>query len=215
MAAPSWVLKGIEYGNCNCDYGCPCQFNGRPSSADGSCRYATFTQIDEGRYRDVNLDGLRFAWIGGWPGPVHEGGGEILTIIDARADQRQRNALQRIVLNEDTEELKTHYAVFCAMCTTIHEPIYAPIEMEVDMEARFAHAEVPGIVVSDVEPVRNPVTGKEHRAQIVLPEGFASTLMETASGTVKATDRVKLDFTNTFAGIARLHMTDQGIVRNQ
>ena len=57
MAAPSWVLKGIEYGNCNCDYGCPCQFNGRPSSADGSCRYATFTQIDEGRYGDVNLDG--------------------------------------------------------------------------------------------------------------------------------------------------------------
>ncbi|WP_170481824.1 DUF1326 domain-containing protein [Ruegeria arenilitoris] len=215
MTAPSWVLNGIEYGNCNCDYGCPCQFNGRPSSADGSCRYAAFTQIYEGRYGDVNLDGLRFAWIGGWSGPVHECGGEILTFIDARADDRQRNALQRIVLNEDTEELKTHYAVFCAMCTTIHEPKYALIAMVVDMETRVAHAEVPGIVVSDVEPVRNPVTGKEHRAQIVLPEGFASTLMETASGTVKATDRVKLDFTNTFAGIARLHMTDQGIVRHQ
>ena len=39
MTGTSWVLKGTEYGSCNCDYGCPCQFNGRPSSADGSCRY--------------------------------------------------------------------------------------------------------------------------------------------------------------------------------
>ncbi len=39
--------------------------------------------------------------------------------------------------------------------------------------------------------------------------------METASGTVKATGTVNLDFANTFAGIARLHMTDQGIVRDQ
>jgi hypothetical protein len=28
MTATAWVLKGTEYGNCNCDYGCPCQFNG-------------------------------------------------------------------------------------------------------------------------------------------------------------------------------------------
>jgi hypothetical protein len=214
MTAPSWTIKGTEYGQCNCDYGCPCQFNGRPSSADGSCRYATFTQIDEGHYGEVNLDGLRFAWIGGWPGAVHEGNGELLLIVDARADGRQEEAIRRIVLNQDTDEMKTHYAVFCAMCSTIHEPITAPIEMEVDMDARTAHAEVPGIVVSDVEPVRNPVTGKEHRAQIVLPEGFASTLMETASGTVKATGTVNLEFANTFAGIARLHMTDQGIVRD-
>jgi hypothetical protein len=60
MTGTSWVLKGTEYGNCNCDYGCPCQFNGRPSSADGSCRYATFTQIDEGHYGEVVLNGLNF-----------------------------------------------------------------------------------------------------------------------------------------------------------
>ena len=73
MANTEWELIGTEYGNCNCDYGCPCQFNGRPSSEHGDCRYATFTQIDEGYYGDVKLDGLRFAWLGGWPGAVHEG----------------------------------------------------------------------------------------------------------------------------------------------
>lgn len=214
MATTEWVLKGTEYGNCNCDYGCPCQFNGRPSSADGSCRFASFTQIDEGRYGDVHLDGLRFAWVGGWPGAVHEGNGEMQLIIDERGDDSQREAIRRIFLNEDTDELKTHYAIFCAMCTTIHDPIVAPIRIEGDMEARRFRGEVPGIVTAEVEPVRNPVTGKEHRAQIVLPEGFGATLMETASGTVRARGAVDLDFANTFAGITRLHMTDQGIVRD-
>jgi hypothetical protein len=214
MTATSWVLKGTESGNCNCDYGCPCQFNGRPSSADGSCRYATFTQIDDGLYGQVKLDGLRFAWLGAWPGAVHEGNGVFQLIIDDRADDAQREAIRRIVHNEDTDELLTHYAIFHALSTTVHEPIVAPIELEIDMDARAAHAEVPGIVVSDIEPVRNPVTGKPHRAQIVLPEGFASTLMETASGTFKATGSVPLDYTNTFAGISKLHMTDRGIVRS-
>ncbi len=214
MTGTSWVLEGTEYANCNCDYGCPCQFNGRPSSTDGDCRYVLFTQIDEGHYGDVKLDGLRFVWMGGWPGAVHEGNGVLQLIIDDGADDKQREAIRRIVYNQDTEELLTQYSIFCAMCTTIHEPIFAPIELEFDVEARTAHGEIPGIVVSDAEPVRNPVTGKPHRAQIVLPEGFACTMLETASGTVKATGTVPLDFANTYASFSKLHMTDRGIVRD-
>lgn len=214
MTATPWVLRGMEYGNCNCDYGCPCQFNGRPSSPDGSCRYVDFAQIDQGRYGDVRLDGLRFAWLGGWPGAVHEGGGEIQLIIDERADGAQRAAIRRIVYNEDTDELRTHYAIFHAMCTTVHAPIVAPIALEIDMAARTARGEVPGVVLSRAEPVRNPVTGKPHRAQILLPEGFAATLIETASGTARARGAVNLDFANSFAGISKLNMTDRGIVRD-
>ncbi len=214
MTGTSWVLKGTEYGNCNCDYGCPCQFNGRPSSVNGDCRYAMFTQIDEGHYGEVKLDRLRFVWLGGWPGAVHEGNGVLQLIIDEDADNEQREAIRRIVYNEDTDELLTNYSIYCAMCTTILEPIFAPIELECDVEARTAHGEVPGIVVSDAEPVRNPVTGKPHRAQIVLPEGFGCTMLETASGTVKSIGTVPLDFANTFASFSKLHMTEKGIVRD-
>ena len=28
-----WEIKGREFGNCNCDYGCPCQFNALPRMA--------------------------------------------------------------------------------------------------------------------------------------------------------------------------------------
>lgn len=213
MAETSWVIKGAEFGSCNCDYGCPCQFMGRPSSDNGDCKFAEFVQIDEGHYGDVKLDGLRFVWIGGWPGAVHEGNGTIQYIIDERADDAQREAIRRIVYNEDSDELVTSYAIYNSTCTTIHEPIFAAIEMEFDVEALTGHAEVPGIVVADVEPTRNPVTGKPHRAQIVLPEGFSSTVMETASGSVKATGPVFLDFSNTFAGFLPLSMSNRGTVR--
>ena len=31
-----WEIKAREFGNCNCDYGCPCQFNALPTH--GHCR---------------------------------------------------------------------------------------------------------------------------------------------------------------------------------
>ncbi len=120
MTGTSWVLKGTEYANCNCDYGCPCQFNGRPSSVNGDCRYALFTQIDEGHYGEVKLDGLRFIWLGGWPGAVHEGNGVIQLIIDEGADDAQREAIRRIVYNEDTDEMLTHY--FGLLCHVHDDP---------------------------------------------------------------------------------------------
>ena len=130
---------------------------------------------------------------------MHEGNGVIQLIIGDNADEEQREALRRIAYNEDTDEVLTPFAVYHSTCTTVHEPIFAPIELDFDLEARTAHSEVPGIVVADAEPVRNPVTGAPHRAQIVLPEGFEFTTFETASGTLKSTGTVPLEFADSFA----------------
>jgi hypothetical protein len=88
------------------------------------------------------------------------------------------------------------------------------MDLEFDVESRTARGEAPGIVELNIEPIRNPVTGEPHRAQITLPEGFECTVIETASGTAKATGTVPLDMTNSFAGFAKLHMTDKGIIRD-
>ena len=213
MTAIHWSLKGTEYGSCNCDYGCPCQFNGRPSSTDGDCRALNFVQIDEGHYGEVRLDGLRFAWTAAWPGAVHEGNGEFQLIFDDRSNEQQREAIRRIVYSEDTDELRSPYSIYKSMCTTIHDPIVARIDLEFDVEARTARSEMSGIARCDIEPVRNPVTAEPHRARIVLPEGFHCTIMETASGTVKATGDVPLDFADAFASFFELHITDAGVVR--
>ena len=89
--AIEWLVKGTELANCNCSYGCPCQFNALPTYGD--CRAAIGYEIEEGHFGDVPLDGLRAVLLVSWPGPVHEGNGTMQVVIDERADQRQRDAL--------------------------------------------------------------------------------------------------------------------------
>ncbi len=38
MTYVDWEIEGRAFGNCNCSYGCPCQFNALPT--DGTCRAA-------------------------------------------------------------------------------------------------------------------------------------------------------------------------------
>jgi hypothetical protein len=54
------------------------------------------------------------------------------------------------------------------------------------MKARTGRFKVPGVLELTLTPIRNPVTGKEHRAQIVLPEGFEFRVAEMASADIDA-----------------------------
>ena len=211
MTNVTWKVKGMEYGNCNCAYGCPCQFNALPTHGD--CQYVLFTRIDEGHHGDTQLGGLNFAMYGKFPGAVHEGNGTQQLVIDESADDAQRDAIRRIVYNEDTDELLTHWAIYNALSTTSLDPIIAPIELSVDMEARTARGRIPGLVVSDAEPIRNPVTGEEHRATIGLPNGFEYTIAEMGSASSKVTGDMPLEFVDSYAQFNELNMTDRGIVR--
>jgi hypothetical protein len=112
-----WEIKGREFGNCNCDYGCPCQFNALPTH--GHCRGLAVFDIEQGFHGTARLDGLRCAGIFRWPGPIHEGKGEGLHIIDRRATPEQREALLRILRGEDTEPGATVYQVFASGPATL------------------------------------------------------------------------------------------------
>src|SRR5438067_11570316 len=90
-----WEIKGKEFANCNCSYGCPCQFNALPTH--GFCAAAAGFQIDTGYFADVKLDNLRAAGVYKWPGAVHQGNGTMQLIVDKRADVRQRDALLKIM----------------------------------------------------------------------------------------------------------------------
>ena len=87
MASTEWVIKGSEFANCNCSYGCPCQFNDLPTH--GNCRGVFGIQIEEGYFGDVRLDGLRAAVLAATPGALHEGNGTMQLVIDERADDRR------------------------------------------------------------------------------------------------------------------------------
>ena len=87
-----WNIKGRELANCNCNFGCPCQFGVLPS--DGTCEAAVVYDIEKGNYGDVSLDGLRAAGVYKWPGAIHEGEGHMQLIIDDKASPEQRAAIE-------------------------------------------------------------------------------------------------------------------------
>jgi hypothetical protein len=156
-----WEIKATEFANCNCIYACPCQFNALPDK--GFCEAVAGYDIEQGHFGDVRLDGLRAAAVYHWPGAVHEGNGVMQLIIDERADADQRDALVKILSGEETEDMATVWWVFSTMSPTKHPPVFQPITIEVDVDARRARLDVPGLVASTGEPIRNPVTGAEQQ----------------------------------------------------
>ena len=206
-----WEIEAVELANCNCSYGCPCQFNALPTN--GNCQAAGSFQIVKGHYGDVALDGLRAACVYRWPGPVHEGNGEMQIVIDTAASPAQRDALERIMTGEDTEEMATMWWIFHAMCPTRHPTLYRNIEASIDVDAREGRVVVDGVFDTVAEPIRNPVTGAPHRVRIDLPHGFEYTLAEIGSGTTTTSGAIKLSgTTSSYAQFARIHLSNSGIV---
>ena len=56
MAHLGWLIRGPKIASCNCDYGCPCEFNGRPTR--DTCEGLEAHLIEEGHFGDLRLDGL-------------------------------------------------------------------------------------------------------------------------------------------------------------
>ena len=209
-----WEFTGRELVNCSCDYGCNCQFNALPDK--GHCHAVVAIEVTEGHHGDTRLDGLRFVEILKWPGPIHEGNGEGLMIIDARADERQRDALVRIMRGDDTDPFATMLAVYASTMARIHEPVSAPIDFEVDVEGRRGRISVPGYVEMSGEPIRNKKTGAESRVQIVHPEAcLEAVVAEVGSASSRTVGGpMQLEFANSYGQFADLHLSSNGVVRS-
>jgi hypothetical protein len=206
-----WEIKGREFGNCNCDYSCPCQFNALPTH--GHCRGLAVFDIEEGFHGSTRLDGLKGAAVFRWPGPIHKGGGECVHVLDKRATPQQRQALLRILRGEDTDPGATVFNVFASTCETMHEPIIADIAFELDIDGRTARAQIAGVVETRGAPILNPVTGAEHRVRIEQPDGFEFAVAEIGRGWSKATGPVSFELDDTYGQFARIHLNQNGMVR--
>jgi hypothetical protein len=205
-----WFVKGKEFANCNCAYGCGCQFNALPTH--GNCCAIVGFQIDEGRFGDVKLDGVRAAGIYAWPGPVHEGNGKMQLIVDEKATAKQRDAMLKIMSGQETNDMATMWWVYSAMAPNKLKPLFKPIALAIDVDGRRGHISIPGVLEATGEPIRNPVTGAEHRARIDLPNGFEYRLAEIGSGTSKATGEIKLDLKDSYGQFANIHLSHKGVV---
>ena len=208
MTYVDWRIRGPEISNCNCDWGCPCQFNALPTHGD--CRAMTAMHIDEGHFGGVSLDGLKWVGMFAWPKAIHEGHGEAFVVVDEKASPEQRDALLTILSGGETEPGATIFNVFATVIDRMHEPAFLPILFEADRERRVGRVSVEGIIDTKVNPIRNPITGDEHRARVTLPNGFEYKEAEFASGDTNAFGSVSLNWTSGHAHLAILDLSTHG-----
>ena len=197
-----WRLVGEEVASCNCAWGCPCQFNALPTH--GRCEGFAAVQIHEGHFGDTRLDGVRFARIFWFPGAVHEGNGIRRMILDAQTTAAQREALLALERGAHGGPI---WEIFATVCPTVLEPVVAPIHLEVDRERRRAIVRIPDVGEIEVEPIKNPVTGEEHRARIVLPQGFEFQEAEMGNAVLlraNAGDRVSFEHHDTYTQLCAI-----------
>ncbi|SFH73106.1 hypothetical protein SAMN04515618_102192 [Collimonas sp. OK307] len=208
MAQADWRLEGEWIKNCNCAFGCPCDFNARPTQ--GSCQGLAGMRITKGHFGATSLDGLSFFVVVSFPGALHEGNGQLQPIIEERASPDQREALFNIMSGQNSAE-GTLFHIFSVIVTKMHDPIFAPITFEFDKAARTARLVIPGVLETEVEPIKNPVTGEPHHILVVMPEGFEHHEGEVASANIRSNGAIKFETTGSHSTLANVVQTPQGV----
>ncbi|MBI4885687.1 MAG: DUF1326 domain-containing protein [Acidobacteria bacterium] len=160
----AWKVKGQVAIACNCDYGCPCNVNARPTRGD--CEGGWTWQIEEGVYGDARLDGLSVGLYADWPKAIHEGDGVAVYVIDERATEAQRAALRMLVEGQAGGP----WAIFRKTLRELHGPHYA--RFSGDAQGGLPRVRAEGVVELSTEFIRNPITKETIHPRVVMPEGL-------------------------------------------
>jgi hypothetical protein len=179
--AETWAIEGPWYKNCNCDPGCPCDFNQAPTH--GQCEGIIAMRIDTGHFGDVTLDGVKFAGAAYWPGRIDEGDGHIAPVIDESASEEQRNAILTLLSGNAGGTL---FEIFSTVCPHVREPVFAPIDFEFDIESRSGRIRVGDVLESEVETLRGIDPPDPYRVLVRIPGGFEYTGPDSEAETALA-----------------------------
>jgi hypothetical protein len=171
---PEWHMKADYVETCNCDHGCPCNFDGFPTY--GFCRALVLFSIREGNYGDTKIDGIDVIEAESWPKAIHEGNGTLQLYISKHATDSQRNAVVNIFLGKAKGE--GQFALFAPTYKYILEPQYVDINKTIN--GKKSSFSVPGIMDVQLESFKNPVTGDEQETKIQLPKGFIFKMADAA-----------------------------------
>lgn len=159
----AWNLSGNVLIACNCDWGCPCNFNAPPTHGD--CEGGWIWSFDEGEVDGVGLGGRAVAVFADWPGAIHHGGGRAGAFIDDGADDAQAGVLAKLLRGE----VGGPWAIFINTYE-LDGPHRA--RFTVDLADHASTATVEGVAELELQPIRNPVSGAEVHPEMVLPEGL-------------------------------------------
>lgn len=181
-------MKADYVETCNCDYGCPCNFNGFPTY--GSCQGLLLFHIRSGSYGYTRLDGLDAIYAEYWPKAIHEGNGTLQLFITKKANDQQRKALVDIMSGQAKGE--GPFALFATTMKYILDPQF--VDIIVAVNGKKSSFSVPGILDVETEGFTNPVTGEEQDTKLQLPKGFIWKLAEAAKSKIMRITTQSLNF---------------------
>ena len=136
----------------------------------------------------MSLTGLNWAFMMIWPGEIADGNGREMIVIDESANDEQREALRKIIIGEAGEPGSNHFSVFGSTCSEVLDPVYAPINLEIDIDSRTASLEVPGMIKASGTPITNEFDGQPFHIALSRPSGsFEFTHAQIGAGTASVT----------------------------
>jgi hypothetical protein len=93
----AWTLRGELVLSCNCAVFCPCTLSlGKASPTEGYCQTWAGIRIDEGRFEEVDLAGVKVGLIIEIPGLMSRGNWTAGLFVDDRASIHAVKALTKI-----------------------------------------------------------------------------------------------------------------------
>lgn len=199
--ATQWKLKGTLLIACNCDFGCPCNFNALPSTGD--CEGQWLWHVEDGTFGDVRLDGLSWTITADWPSAIHEGGGRAICMYDERADDDQRAAIEALVRGGNGGP----WGVFI---NTYELVDVKPLPLDIQVDGLSSRAKFGDVMELEFDSIRNPVTGDEVHPGAVLPEGLVCKEMSFgATKKFRVNDGVAFDHSGQYAAFAPFEYSSQ------
>ena len=179
MTTDRWHLKGDYFENCNCEVLCPCIFQGAKAvPTEGHCDVGFAFHVEQGDLNGVALNDLNFVVIAYTPGIMGDGHWSTAVYIDQRAEQEQREALERILSGETGGPAER----WMSLTDNFLGVKYSPITYTAEGSSRsvsipeIMNFSVQGIVAGrQTEAIRLENTGHPVNASLALARGTGST----------------------------------------
>lgn len=202
-----WSFEGDYFTACNCDWGCPCNFNARPT--EGRCMGWGAWSIAQGRYGETSLDGTRFALYYSFPGAVEQGHGVARAYVDERASPAQREALEAIGTGKAGGGI---FQLFGAELVERWLPTRT-VRIDFDLREGKGRVRVEGVGEAESELLSYP-DGSVIRPSVELPHGieFKSGLMTNAKRWWWRDEELLAGYANKYGAVARVKFTEEGCV---
>jgi hypothetical protein len=202
-----WHFEADYFTACNCDWGCPCNFNARPT--EGRCMGWGTWAINAGQFGLTSLGGARFALYYKFPGSVEKGEGTACAYIDSRATKEQQQALEQIGTGKAGGGI---FALFGESLVSTWLPTkITPIE--IDLSDGKGRVLIGGYGQADSELLSYP-DGSVIRPTEELPHGieFKRGLMTNAKRWWWRDDDLLASYSNKYGAVAKVRFTQEGCV---